>query len=296
MEIPLNDRQTAAQEEHIDRVEYGELQEGQQQQLQQLQQRDRRCAQHRHHRIGFKHTKTFKSALSGIFMFFLIVYATGAALHTAAAFFKSTIELFLDNRSRGIGLSTHPLTNGDGQLSMALAQELKQGYLLMQDEWEHTISHYIYAFGALGMSWCEMIAYSGQVLPRGLNLARVGHLAQMAAVVQGGGPVKQRSSKRLVALWILAGVLYGGIVAGVACQYPKGLYVGLVYVGLLMAVLIVYLGVRRSLFTLGRHYILQTYLIGAVVALVAIIIYMAVNSFEMLTSNDKSHLGSHTRP
>ncbi|KAF9399013.1 hypothetical protein BGZ94_005834, partial [Podila epigama] len=74
-----------------------------------------------------------------------------AALHTAAAFFKSTIELFLESHSRGIGLSTHPLTNGtaEEQLSLEMAQELKQGYLLMQDVWEHTISHYIYALGAL---------------------------------------------------------------------------------------------------------------------------------------------------
>ncbi|KAG0341886.1 hypothetical protein BG000_007703 [Podila horticola] len=249
-------------------------------------------------RTGFKHSYAFKSTLSGVFMFFLIVYATGAALHTAAAFFKATIELFLDNHSSGIGLSTHALTNGTGeQLSMALAQELKQGYMLMQDEWEHTISHYMYAFGALGMSWCEMVAYSGQILPQGMNLAKAGHLKAMA---RKQGPVPEKSSKRLVALWILAGVLYGGIVAGVACQYPKGLYVGLAYVGVLMSILIIYLGSRpkaeRGLFSLGRHYILQTYLIGCIVALVAIIIYMAKNHFDMLTSNDKSHLGSTTRP
>lgn len=164
-------------------------------------------------RTGLKHSAAFKSTLSAVFMFFLIVYATGAALHTAAAFFKATIELFLDNHSRGIGLSTHPLTNGTGeQLSLALAQELKQGYMLMQDEWEHTISHYMYAFGALGMSWCEMVAYSGQFLPQGVSLARAGHLKAMAATQ---GPVPEKSSKRLVALWILAGVLYGGIVAGI---------------------------------------------------------------------------------
>ncbi|KAF9296935.1 hypothetical protein BGZ74_010088 [Mortierella antarctica] len=260
--------------------------------------RQQKQQQRAQHRTGFKHSSAFKSGLSGVFMFFLIVYATGAALHTAAAFFKATIELFLDNHSRGIGLSTHPLTNGTGeQLSMALAQELKEGYMLMQDEWEHMISHYIYAFGALGMSWCEMVAYSGQLLPQGVSLARAGHLKAMA---RKQGPVPEKSSKRLVALWILAGVLYGGIVAGVACQYPKGLYVGLAYVGVVMSVLIIDLvskpKAKRGLLTLGRHYILQTYLIGCIVALVAIIAYMANNQFDMLTSNDKSHLGSTTRP
>lgn len=87
---------------------------------------------------------------------------------------------------------------------------------------------------------------------------------------------------------------------GVACQYPKGLYVGLAYLGVLLSVLILYLGSRpkakRGLFSLGRYYILQTYLIGGVVALVAVIVFMAKNKFDMLTSNDKSHLGSTTRP
>ncbi|KAF9192399.1 hypothetical protein BGZ51_005199 [Haplosporangium sp. Z 767] len=253
---------------------------------------------------SFKHSTWFKSTLAGVFTFFLILYVTGAAIHTAAALFKNTISLFLDQYSQGIGLSTHPLTNGDGQLSMALAQQLKEGYLLIHDTWEHTISHYMYALGALGMSWCEMVAYSGQILPKGVNLARVGHLkkrpsslsSQNGAAVVVGTQVK--SSRRLVLLWIVAGILYGCIVAGVSCQYPKGLYVGLAYVGLLLLVLSVYIlsTPTRGLFSLGRHYILQTYVIGGVVAIVIIFIYIAVNGFEMLTSNDKSRLQTINRP
>lgn len=85
---------------------------------------------------------------------------------------------------------------------------------------------------------------------------------------------------------------------GVACQYPKGLYVGLIYIGALFLILAIYILSRptRGLFTLGRHYILQTYLIGMVVAGVAIVIYLVLNHFEFLTSNDKSHLASTTRP
>ncbi|KAG0200043.1 hypothetical protein BGX28_006783 [Mortierella sp. GBA30] len=242
-----------------------------------------------------KDRSRFKSTLSAIFTFFLIVYVTGAAIHTAAAFFKNTIVLFLEQHSQGIGLSTHPVTDGDGQLSMVLAQQLKEGYLLIQDVWEHTVSHYMYALGALGMSWCEMIAYSGQVLPEGMNLARVGHLKKDVVLTEG---MPVRSSKRLVFLWIVAGVLYGGIVAGVACQYPKGLYVGLGYVVALLLVVSSYILLSRTggLFSLGRHYILQSYLIGGVVAAVAIVIYMAVHHFDMLTSNDKSHMGSIDRP
>ncbi|KAF9954207.1 hypothetical protein BGZ70_010632 [Mortierella alpina] len=246
-------------------------------------------------RSSFKETTRFKSLLSAVFMFFLIVYVTGAAIHTAAAFFKNTIALFLEQYSQGIGLSTHPPTMGDGQLSLALALQLKEGYLLIQDVWEHTISHYLYAFGALGMSWCEMIAYSSQILPQGVNLARVGHLKKNIVSTEA---TTVRSSKRLVVLWVVAGVLYGGIVAGVACQYPKGLYVGLAYVACLLLVVSAYilLTPTRGLFSLGRHYILQTYLIGGVVAAVAIISYMAKNRFDMLTSNDKSHNGSVNRP
>ncbi|KAF9918375.1 hypothetical protein FBU30_000234 [Linnemannia zychae] len=245
-------------------------------------------------RIPWKQTVWFKATLANAFTFFLIVYVTGASIHTAAAFFKNIIELFLEQYSQGIGLSTHPLTNGDGQLSMTLASQLKEGYLLIQDTWEHNISHYLYAFGALGMSWCEMIAYSGQILPVGVNLARVNQVSSSSQL----GVRSKKSSKRLVFLWILAGVLYGAIVAGVACQYPKGLYVGLAYIGVLFLVLVIYIITRptRGLFTLGRHYILQTYLIGTIVATVAIVIYLAINHFEFLTSNDKSHLASITRP
>ncbi|KAK3818129.1 MAG: hypothetical protein J3R72DRAFT_502643 [Linnemannia gamsii] len=243
---------------------------------------------------SWKQTPTFKALLANVFTFFLILYVTGAAIHTAAAFFKNILVLFLEQYSQGIGLSTHPPTTGDGQLSMALASQLKEGYLLIQDTWEHNISHYMYAFGALGMSWCEMVAYSGQVLPVGVNLARVGQVSTNSRL----GVRSRKSSKRLVFLWILAGVLYGGIVAGVACQYPKGLYVGLVYIGALFLILVVYIlsHPTRGLFTLGRHYILQTYLISTVVAAVAIVIYLAMNDFKFLTSNDKSHLASTTRP
>ncbi|KAG0053796.1 hypothetical protein BGZ83_000431 [Gryganskiella cystojenkinii] len=236
----------------------------------------------------------FKSTLATVFTFFLILYVTGAGIHTAAAFFKNTIVLFLEQYSQGIGLSTHPPTEGDGQLPLALAIQLKEGYLLIQDTWEHTISHYMYAFGALGMSWCEIIAYSSQVLPKGVNLARVGHWKSKGSILAG----RAQSSKRLVVLWAVAGVLYGGIVAGVACQYPKGLYVGSAYVVLLfLCVSAAILFSRRGgYFSLGRHYILQTYLIGMVIAAVAIVAYMAIHHFNMITSNDQSHLDSINRP
>lgn len=83
-----------------------------------------------------------------------------------------------------------------------------------------------------------------------------------------------------------------------ACQYPKGLYVGPIYVVVLfLAVSAAILGSRKGgYFSLGRHYILQTYLIGMVVAAVAIVAYMAIHHFDMLTSNDKSHLDSVNRP
>ncbi|KAF9110357.1 hypothetical protein BGX27_006472 [Mortierella sp. AM989] len=253
-------------------------------------------------RSRFSDSRRFKSVLSVVFTFFLMVYVTGAMIHTAAALFKNTISIFLDQHSRGIGLSTHPLTNGDGRLSVDLALQLREGYLLIQDEWEHNISHYIYAFGALGMSWCEMIAYSGHILPEGVNLARLGEKVGTGEVyvkltMNGSSQKNAKSSKWLVLLWVVAGVLYGGIVAGVACQYPKGLYIGSAYVVLMLLVVCVcIIYTTGSLFSLGRHYILQTYMIGGVVAAVAIIIYIAANGFDMLTSNDKSHLGSLRPP
>jgi hypothetical protein len=74
--------------------------------------------------------------------------------------------------------------------------------------------------------------------------------------------------------------------------------VGLIYIAALFLILVIYILSRptRGLFTLGRHYILQTYIIATIVAAVAIVIYLATNHFEFLTSNDKSHLASTTRP
>ncbi|KAF9960321.1 hypothetical protein BGZ65_012503 [Modicella reniformis] len=249
---------------------------------------------------------TFKWILSSVFTFFLILYVTGGSIHTAAVFFKQTIALFLKEHSQDIGLSTHPPTDGNGQLSMELAQQLKQGYLLMQDEWEHTISHYMYALGALGMSWCEMIAYAPQTLPVKYTLNRVGHAvvnpnngrSHLSPTTIEGQTQNTPSSWLFVAYMISAGFLYGTIVAGVACQYPKGLIVGTAYVSLLLLTVggyFVYKGVR-TLAELGRHHILATYLIGGIVATAIIFIYMAINNFDLLTSNDKSHNGSYSRP
>ncbi|KAF9346493.1 hypothetical protein BGX26_001976 [Mortierella sp. AD094] len=249
-----------------------------------------------------KKSRRFRLFLSAVFTFFLMVYVAGASIHFSAALFKNAIVLFLEQHSRGIGLSTHPLTNGDGQLSLALAVQLREGYIFIQDVWEHNVSHYMYAFGALGMSWCEMVAYSGQVLPEGVNLARI-RQKDGQLVVQPKNEFSlddpKSNSKWLVFLWAFAGLLYGAIVAGVSCQYPKGLYVGSIYVVLLLLVVCFYIirkGGLSGLFSLGRYYILQTYVIGGVVAVVAIVIYMAAHKFNMLTSNDTSHLGSLRTP
>jgi len=51
-----------------------------------------------------------------------------------------------------------------------------------------------------------------------------------------------------------------------------------------------------GLFSLGKHYILQTYLMAGVIALAIIGIYIAIHKGSLLTSNDKSYLGSITRP
>ncbi|KAF9345301.1 hypothetical protein BGX34_004862 [Mortierella sp. NVP85] len=254
----------------------------------------------------------FRIVLAVVFALFFMLYLTGGAIHTAAAFFKNTIAFFLDQRSVGIALSTHAPTEGDGTLSLELAKQLKEGYLLMQDAWEHKISHYMYAVGALGMSWCEMIAYSRQKLPVGFSLARCGHAVVLdngrkVVLVPKSSPegqgIPNTRSRRLVAWWIAAGVLYGAIVAGVACQYPWGIKVGFVYIGALLVVISGYIVISDSrrhepigLFSIGKHYILQTYLMAGVIALAIIGIYIAIHKGSLLTSNDKSYLGSITRP
>jgi hypothetical protein len=80
-------------------------------------------------------------------------------------------------------------------------------YSWMRDLWEHNISHYWYAFGAVGMACVWAWAYRDVYLPSGLTT---------------------RTDR---ALWLLAALLYGVTIGLVAVQFPAGSLVALVFLG-----------------------------------------------------------------
>lgn len=68
----------------------------------------------------------------------------------------------------------------------------------MRDLWEHIIAHYMYAFGGMIMSWAQLFAFRHQVH---------GPLALGTKVV-----------------FMLGSLIYGLLLAGIAIEFPDGLY------------------------------------------------------------------------
>lgn len=133
----------------------------------------------------------------------------------------------------------------------------------MEDLWEHKIGHYMYAFGGAWMTWSVCLAYRTQVHPR----------------IEGIGAL---------ALWIAGIIVYGLLLAGVAIEFPYGLYVGLVYVCVFGTALGIRL-VRRGVFwSRGRAMVLQFYFGACFVALIVIVIWIARFGFQ----NRKEAIGN----
>lgn len=126
----------------------------------------------------------------------------------------------------------------------------------MQTLWEHYIAHYLYAGGAMIMSWVQMFAFRNQI----------------------HGPLP-KSTRIIFSIGI---VLYSLLLAGVAIEFPKGLIVGLVYtivIGLICVSMIIFNPhnlPRGGLFTMGRRMVLQFYLAACVIGLAIIIIWIAI--------------------
>ncbi|KAI9319456.1 hypothetical protein BX666DRAFT_1854675 [Dichotomocladium elegans] len=140
------------------------------------------------------------------------------------------------------------------------ALELTAIYSYMRDLWEHIIAHYMYAFGALWMSWAQVYAYCDQV----------------------HGPLSILSK----ILFAIGSLLYGLLIAGVAVEFPYGLYVGLPYslvLGIVCACLIMLRPQnldKGGILTMGRRMVLQYYLGASVVALVIVIGWLAKYGFK----------------
>ncbi|KAH8548795.1 hypothetical protein BGW37DRAFT_514456 [Umbelopsis sp. PMI_123] len=142
---------------------------------------------------------------------------------------------------------------------VALYPVLNEMYLNMEDLWEHNIAHYMYAFGGMWMSWAQLFIYRNQV--------------------HGPLPIGSKI------LWIIGTILYGALLAGVAIEFPHGLYVGLVYtvvIGLICVCMMVFNknDLRRGgIFTMGRRMVIQYYLGACIIGLIVVIAWIAKYGF-----------------
>ncbi|CAG8441011.1 12754_t:CDS:2 [Acaulospora colombiana] len=176
-----------------------------------------------------------RSFLNIWFLIGAALYAQGAAMHATAIIAKHNIENLI---------TTYP--NITTQYPA-----VNDSYVYFQETLEHTIGHYLYAFGAVLITWAQLFAYRHQ---RHYNL----------------------HSKVSLFGWILGGILYSFLLAGVAIEFPKGTIVGLAYVLVVGVPLALYLLKDKSLFSRGKRLVLQSYLLGYVVAFVIIVIWIII--------------------
>ncbi|KAI8384218.1 uncharacterized protein BYT42DRAFT_592591 [Radiomyces spectabilis] len=133
-------------------------------------------------------------------------------------------------------------------------------YLNMQTTWEHDIAHYMYAGGGMWMSWVQLFAFRNQI----------------------HGPFQRKT----LTVWLLGIVMYGLLLAGVAIEFPWGLYVGLAYTIIISAICLIMMVYNRQglknggLRTMGRRMVLQYYLGACVIGFIVIIIWLAIFGFK----------------
>ncbi|KAI7899479.1 uncharacterized protein BX663DRAFT_441203 [Cokeromyces recurvatus] len=132
-------------------------------------------------------------------------------------------------------------------------------YLYMENLWEHYIAHYLYAAGAMIMSWVQLFAFRNQIH---------GPLSRMTKIV-----------------WCIGSIIYGLLLAAVAIEFPHGTLVGLIYtivIGLICVSMILFNRKNLSkggLFTMGRRMVIQFYLGACILALIIIVIWIGKYGF-----------------
>jgi hypothetical protein len=137
---------------------------------------------------------------------------------------------------------------------------IPQTYSYIRDDWQHLYSHYIYVSGVLVMSVVHMLAYRYSCF----------------APISG---IKQRI------LLSIAVLFYGFLFAGTSANFPCGLTVGLVWIGVCGGLLASWLWyARRKVpqITWFNHRLLviQFYLSSYLLALLLILIYIAIFGYK----------------
>ncbi|CDH51315.1 hypothetical protein RO3G_11647 [Lichtheimia corymbifera JMRC:FSU:9682] len=180
------------------------------------------------------------------------IYVQGHGVHLSAAMFKHPVQDFINS---------HPALMA---ANPEVADELQAIYSYMRNFWEHIIAHYMYAFGAVWMSWVQIFVFRNQL----------------------HGPLK--TGDQIV--FAIAALIYGLLVAGVAIDFPYGTYVGLPYTILLGIVCTLLLTLnpqglsKGGILTMGRRMVLQYYLGASVVGLIVIIGWVGKYGFNNRTA------------
>ncbi|CAO3676812.1 unnamed protein product [Rhizopus stolonifer] len=170
------------------------------------------------------------------------IYLQGHGIHLAAAMFKHPIQNF--NEQHPELVIEYPV--------------LKEMYSNMRDLWEHSIAHYMYAGGAMAMSWVQLFVFRNQI----------------------HGPLP---TTKIV--WCLGSFIYGLLIAGVAIEFPQGLIVGLIYTVVIGSITVIMLLFNHQnlpkggLLTMGRRMVIQFYLGACIVGFFIIVIWIGKFGF-----------------
>jgi hypothetical protein len=193
------------------------------------------------------------------------LYQQGAGFHSAAVMLKHPIEE-LQSTVASMNLTTlygdaSCGSCADGWPLSWLADDLSDMFFWTETVWEHDISHYWYAAGAAGVAAVVAYLYKDVQLPDGLS----------------------RPAER--AVWMLAVLTYGVLIAAIAIEFPSGSLVALIYLvvygfGIIGSALNRRGGFAAAL-SWGRHYVLQYFVAAYAVALVIVVAWIgAQNGFK----------------
>jgi hypothetical protein len=135
---------------------------------------------------------------------------------------------------------------------------LAKVYTWMRHDWEHLISHYLYASGGILLSFIYAYSFRNFVVQ-----SRMGYKHQL--------------------IWVLAAIVYGLSIGSVAAQFIKGTIVSLVLcIGYGLGILgtFLYRCEGKNWNCIGRRIVIQYYILSYVIGLVITIGWIAAKGFN----------------
>jgi len=162
------------------------------------------------------------------------LYTEGHGIHLTSDMLKRPIEDFM-NEYPNI-TAQHPIVNDI--------------FNYHQTVWEHAAGHYLYATGAILLSWSHAWIFRFEVNPELSNVELIG--------------------------FFTGSVIYSVNVTGVAIEFPDGTIVGLIFLLTYGVGLGVFTFKTGNLFSRGKRVVLQFYILSYAISLICIIIYIGV--------------------